>query len=327
MSYQDVLKPERIKGLKIWKNPKNRFVVAMLHYSANPNKDPERDGKQWYENERVGMPKVKWNKEYEIDFSTKSGKLVFGPELSAFDKNIHFINSFELPEPYDYLLSLDFGQRNPTGALVGAWTPENRLYIIDEYYKAALPSVTSREMFKQFEPYLGDMEGKSLREKKNAVLNTFQIRIIDPTTRSKNRSKIKDGEEIAYSVIEDFEDHGWEFEPGNNDVDTGITRIREYLELDSNKQCHLYIFKDKCPNLCIEFENYRYKELTELQQKTKNSSEEVIKKDDHLVDALRYMVMTRPNKPEEKEKEKTRIQKDIESLCRPVILDDSFDAS
>jgi hypothetical protein len=39
------------------------------------------------------------------------------------------------------------------------------------------------------------------------------------------------------------------------------------------------------------------------------------------------MILSRPAKPEEKEKQKTRIQRDIESLCRPVILDHEFDCS
>jgi hypothetical protein len=31
------------------------------------------------------MPKAKWEKEYEIDFASKSGQLVFGGEYCDFD--------------------------------------------------------------------------------------------------------------------------------------------------------------------------------------------------------------------------------------------------
>ena len=175
--YKDVEKPELIKGLKVWKNPGNQFTVAMLHYTADSEKDPEREGKDWYENERKGTLKAVWLKEYEIDFSTKSGKLIFGPEFCDFDPKVHFINSFELEEPYELLLSLDFGQRNPTAALIGAWTKDNCLYIIDEYYKPALPSVSSKDMFKQFE-YLTRTSflGKTLREKKALMDSLFSIK-------------------------------------------------------------------------------------------------------------------------------------------------------
>lgn len=329
MFYKDVEKPEIIDGLKIWRNPKNKFTVAMLHYSADNEKDPEREGKEWYEKEREGVPLADWNKEMEIDTSSRAGKLIFGSEFCDFNTSVHFINSFEI-EKAEYLLSLDFGQNNPTATLIGAWTPDNRLYVIDEYYKPALPSVSSREMFKQFSYLMSDDQDflqKSLSQKRTAADIAFQIKVIDPSTTQKNRTKIKEGEEIPYSVLEDFYDHGWDFEQGNNDVEAGITRIREYFQLDASGKSHLYIFKDKCPNLCLELLNYRYKKLTELQEKTRNQSEEPVKKNDHAIDALRYMIMTRPFNPTEAPKPLTRIQKDIQNLTRPKIYnfdDDSI---
>ena len=324
--YSDVkLGQEIIKGLKYWKNAKNKFNVVMLHYRSDPLKDPKRQGKEWYEKEKQGTLKIDWLKEYEIDFLTKSGKLIFGSEFCDFDPKVHFINSFELPEPYELLMSLDFGQRNPTGTLVGVWTENNVLYIIDEYYKPALPSVSSREMFKEFEYLMGGLEGKSLSEKRTIAINTFQIRVIDPSTKAKNRVKKQGYEEIPYSIIEEFYDHGWDFELANNDVNAGITRIREYFQLDSDNKAHLYIFKDKCPYLCWELQNYRYKELTEIQEKTRNAPEEPVKKNDHLMDALRYLIMTRPYDPKKVKKPLTRIQKDIENLLRPKIISNDWD--
>lgn len=327
--YKDINEPELIKGIKFWQNKKNRFNVIMLHYSADPDKDPDRDGKEWYENERRGVPLADWNKEMEIDFSSRAGKLVFGPEFCDFNPSIHFIKSFEI-DRCEYLLSLDFGQNNPTAALVGAWTPENKLYIIDEYYKPALPSVSSRDMFSQFKYLMSDEDDflqKSISQKRMAADIAFQIKVIDPSTSAKNRTKVREGEEIPYSVIEDFYDHGWDFTPADNDVSARINRIREYFQLDSNHEAHLYIFKDKCPNLCIELENYRYKKLTELQEKTRNQPEEPIKKNDHGVDSLGYMIMTRPFHPTEAPKPMTKIQRDIANLVRPKIFNNFDDDS
>jgi hypothetical protein len=262
--YKDIPQPELIKGIKHWVNKKNKFNVLMLHYTADPNKDPQRLGKEWYDNERAGTPLADWNKEYEIDFSSRAGKLIYGSEFCDFSPSIHFINSFEVQQA-EYLLALDFGQNNPTASLVGAWTPDNRLYITDEYYKPALPSVSSREMFSQFRYLMSDdteFDRKSLSQKRMAADITFQIKVIDPSTVQKNRTKVKEGEEIPYSVLEDFYDHGWDFETANNDLDGGITRVREYFQIDSSGKARLYIFKDKCPNLCSEILNYRYKKWT-----------------------------------------------------------------
>ena len=308
MAYKDILRPELIRGIKKWKNS-NGFTTFMLHYTADPTKDPERDGKEWFKNEKIGTLKVLWEKEYEIDFATKSGKLIYGKEYCDFDPSIHLIDSFELPEPYELILGLDFGQRNPTCGLMAAWTMDQKLYIIDEYYKPALPSQSSKDMFNQFDYLLGgkeNLEGKSIGQKRDIANTYLQLRVIDPTTSHKNRSKVQEGEEIPYSILEEFYDNGWEFELGNNDVQAGINRVREYFQLDNQKIAHLYIFKDKCPHLCTELQTYRYKELTELQEKTHNQSEEPVKKDDHAVDTLRYIVMTRPNAPQKIPREKIR---------------------
>ena len=323
--YKDIDKPEIIPGLKVWKNPKNKFLVTMLHYTADEEKDPDRKGKEWYDREKMGALKVVWNKEYEIDFTTKSGKLIFGPDFCDFDPKVHFIDSFELQEPYELLVSLDFGQRHPTAALIGVWTKDSELYIIDEYYKPAIPSVSSRDMFKKFEYLMGDLDGKSIRQKRDIATSIFSVRVADPSTIPKNRTKVKEGVEIPYSVIEDFYDNGWDFEPGNNDVTASITRIREYMQIDSFGKTHIYIFKDKCPNLCKEIIGWRYKEMTELQERTRSSSEEPVKKNDDAIDALRYMMMTRPTTPTTAPKPLTKIQKDIQQLIRPKIYSNNFD--
>ena len=318
MKYSEVPQSEIFKGVKSWRNPGNNFRVAMVHYTADPDKDPDREGLKWYRNERKGVPKADWEKEYEIDSSTKSGKLIFGPDFCDMRDDVHFIPSFKITEPVEYLMSLDFGQRNPTAALIGAWTRKGELYIIDEYYRPALPSVSSSEMFEKFaylfsEPLLG----KTIDQKRNLANDLFQIKVIDPTTKSQNRSKVQDGEEVEYSVLEEFYDNGWEFELGNNDVTTGITRIREYFRISPEGHTRIKIFQDKCPKLYQELKNYRYKEISDAQSRDKNDSEEPVKKNDHAIDSARYMVMTRPATPTEPEKPKTKIQKHIESLIKP----------
>ena len=330
MKYEEVDKPEQIRGLKHWVNKANKFNVVMLHYTADPDKDPTRKGQQWYKNERAGVPLADWNKEYEIDFSSRAGKLIYGSEFCDFSPQTHFINSFEFDGSTVFLLGLDFGQVNPTCGLVGAWTTDNCLYIIDEYYKPALPSVSSREMFKQF-GYLMSNDPEfpqwPLSKRRNAADITFQEKVIDPSTIAKNRTKVKEGEEIPFSVLEDFYDHGWDFAPADNNVDARITRVREYLQLNEKGKAHLYIFKDKCPNLCIEMLNYRYKKLTELQEKTRNEPEEPVKKNDHAVDTLGYMILTRPHHPELEPQPLNRIQRDIASLTRPKLFTNFDDDS
>jgi len=57
MDYSKITHKEIIRGMKFWKNPGNGFAVLATHYTADPDKDPERDGREWYENERAGSRK------------------------------------------------------------------------------------------------------------------------------------------------------------------------------------------------------------------------------------------------------------------------------
>ena len=331
--YTDIAQKELITGIKYWRNPKNKFHIIMMRYSADPDKDPKRQGAEWLKKEQASTSDYLWKKEYEIDFTTKSGKLIYGPEFCDYNPskghfNPHWVEPFEWAEPIELLLSLDFGQRNPTAALVGIWNENEELYIVDEYYKPALPSVSSKEMFKKFDYLLGDKDflHKTIDDKRDIANERFQLKIIDPSTLHKNRTAMKQGEEIPYSVQEDFYDNGWDFEPASNNVDAGITRVREYMRVNPiTGKPRLMFFRGKLPRLEQELKNYRYKTLTELQSKTRDDPEEPIKKDDHLMDALRYMIMTRPNKPQSAEKPKTIIQKDIEALLRPKIISNDWD--
>jgi len=324
--YSEIKKDEDIKGIKFWQNPGNKFYVLMLHYSCDKDKDPERDGKKWYDKEREGAPKAVWSKEYEIDFTTKAGKLVYGPEYCDFNTDVHFVNSFDVDD-CELFMAMDFGQRNPNCALIGALTRDNRVYIIDEYYNPSIPSVASREMFDKF-GYLmhGYSSSLNIGQKKILADNTFQEKVIDPSTAHKNRTKIIEGEEVEYSVIEDFDDNGWEFSKASNDWDAGVTRVREYMTIDETGEPFLTIFEDKCPNLSWEIRHYRYQENTEKTDRLKNEPEKPVKKNDHGMDALRYLMMTRPTKPKTAEKKLTKIQKDIQQLLRPKIIND-FDVT
>jgi hypothetical protein len=66
--------------LPIVHNPKNKFTVARLHYSA----DAVKNTKEWIEEARRGMPERGWLREYEIDYSVYEGKTFF-PEFKDFN--------------------------------------------------------------------------------------------------------------------------------------------------------------------------------------------------------------------------------------------------
>jgi len=334
--YQEIHREETIKWIKFWRNEKNKFHILAVHYTSDPDKNPETSSwKEWYEAEKESMPISKWNKEYEIDFTTKSGKLIYWKEFCDFDENEHFIVS--KPIEWEYILWLDFWQRNPTHAIIAKYTSDWSLYIIDEFAESSIPSVSSKRMFKKFAPYLAECNPSAgitpenicskftFDQRRTFARNTFQLMVIDPTTRAKNRTKSIGWEEQAYSVIEDFYDNGWDFEAGINDVDSGITRIREYLQLDKHWKSNLYFFVDRCPVLCEQFTKYKYQSISEKMARDHNQPDKPVKKNDHWPDALRYIIMTRPVRPTVQQLKLTRIQKDIKNILRPKAIINSWD--
>jgi hypothetical protein len=69
---------EIMRGLKVWRNPVNRFAVARLHYSADPKKDTD----EWRDRTRASYRWQEWLQEYEIVDSAFDGLPVYGEDFS-----------------------------------------------------------------------------------------------------------------------------------------------------------------------------------------------------------------------------------------------------
>lgn len=67
----DIREPQ--EGIKIWKNPINKFTVARLHYTA----DESKRSRQYRESIRAGMPYLDYLREYEIVWSSTNGVPVY----------------------------------------------------------------------------------------------------------------------------------------------------------------------------------------------------------------------------------------------------------
>ena len=82
-----------------------------------------------------------------------------------------------------------------------------------------------------------------------------------------------------------------------------------------------------CTELQGEFKRYRWRSRGRGENDAK---EEPVKKDDHLLDALRYVCMQRPLPPPEEARRQTETMKDrllrksLEALRRPKVIDSDF---
>ena len=70
--------------------------------------------------------------------------------------------------------------------------------------------------------------------------------------------------------------------PKHIGVSATINMVKERLSLDAEGKPSLFVFK-KCKNLLLEFRRYRW-------AKTNSGKDKPVKRDDHGLDALRYLI-------------------------------------
>lgn len=116
--------------------------------------------------------------------------------------------------------------------------------------------------------------------KKNAYHQINPISyIIDPHARDRDKKTGK-------SDQSEFTKYGVYTQLGHNNVETGVQAVKERLRDNT------LIIYNNCHNLIREFKVYRFKE-----QNSRNEEDPKfvpIKKDDHCLDSLRYIVMSNP---------------------------------
>lgn len=88
-----------------------------------------------------------------------------------------------------------------------------------------------------------------------------------------------------------FTDNGIPVSAAINSVLEGIEAVRVQLTLRHGEP-QIIIDSDRCPNLVRELQTYRWERARNSRLNPKDAAPRPLKKDDHCVDALRYLVFT-----------------------------------
>jgi phage terminase large subunit len=176
----------------------------------------------------------------------------------------YVIPPFDVPKEWEGVIALDHGVTNPTAVLWGFVDFDGKVYITDEHYEAGK---------------IISYHAEQIKSRNNESVKDW---LFDPACMAKTNSK--NGQ--LYSVWDEYSDCGLSFRPANNSVLAGINRVNEYF-----KTGRLFIFKN-CINLIQEIENYKWQKLKPGIEK--NEPDAPVKKNDHACDALRYLIMSRP---------------------------------
>ncbi len=151
----------------------------------------------------------------------------------------------------------------------------------------------------------------ALRNEKWSVQPRWYV--IDPSSRNKNV-------QTGRSDQQEFADHGVYTIPGQNAKPAGINRVKERLQADPPG----LLVMAHCRELLGEFKRYRWQSQGRGEHDAK---EETVKKDDHLLDALRYVCMQRPLTPDHARKPESMtalaraLRADLQRLSRPRVIE------
>lgn len=174
----------------------------------------------------------------------------------------------DLPSNVNVVVGIDPGIRNKCAVVWGFLSRDDDLTIFQEGY---------------FEGY----SVRQVAEAIHAINALYEIAplyyVIDPAARNK-------AHQTGRSDQMEYADHGIITIAGQNSVTAGINRIKERFE---SKRIHV---TDNCSHLIDELQTYRWKQPP---RSGEDGAQKPVKKDDHLMDALRYLVASRPYLPED----------------------------
>lgn len=169
------------------------------------------------------------------------------------------------------IAGFDHGFTNPTAVVLALYDKDGNIYVIDEYYHS----------------------GRTIKENADEVKKWFKsVRIpeyivCDPNMRQTQALS-------GTSLIAEYAKYELYLSEGNNDVTSGIARLRSRFK---NKQI---LIAANCEKLQWELDRYQYAKFVNRKTADRNNPKETpLKKNDHLIDALRYLVASQPQLPGE----------------------------
>ena len=176
-----------------------------------------------------------------------------------FEPSVHVVNDF-MPDPgWRRFIAIDHGRTNPTAVLWGAVDQDDKIWIYREHYEAGQDV---------------DYHARALKAHLNE--GRYETYVIDPSTGA---GKQGDPETIGNR----YRQLHIPVVGANNDVQGGIDKVTNCIK--TNK---MFITRS-CENLRRELINYQW-EQPSASRADLNAPEKPLKKDDHAVDALRYMI-------------------------------------
>lgn len=202
-----------------------------------------------------------------INFSGLVYKQQFDPDKHVLDD---IVESDDWPlyhATWTHFVGFDHGWRNPTAWLFGCVNSNEQLIIYDEMYESG---VLVSEWAERYHQRLKEL---SLQPQYIAG---------DPSIQNKNAI-------TGTSVHTEYAEYGVYISLADNDLLGGITRVQNRFKADK------IFFTRRCEQTLWEVNRYRWDKYSSAKIAARRSQKETpLGKDNHAMDALRYLVVSRP---------------------------------
>jgi len=182
-----------------------------------------------------------------------------------------------IPPGAEVFRGIDPGWRHMLAVVYCYLDFDDNLVVFDEI---ALRGSTVREACEEMRRR--DLRWGYRKSENDVVPLQVNWTVIDPASRNKNA-------QTGRSDQSEFADHGIYTIPGQNAVSAGINRVKERID------ARRLLVAANCPELLGQFRRYRWVKNTGRGEH--EAKAEPVKRDDHLLDALRYVIMQRPLAP------------------------------
>jgi PBSX family phage terminase large subunit len=190
-----------------------------------------------------------------------------GQIYHEFDPEKHLVDPFQIPDDWKVIVGMDHGYRNPTGFLFAGIDPELNVYLFNEHYMNNLRVSQHKEIIHRM-----------IQERQffNGSVDNW---IADPSIFNRTQ---EDGFQSIGSIYAE-QPNSILFTRGYNAKNAGIMKVKEYLKAGKIK-----FFKGMTTELIKEMVAYEWVKQKPLA--SEDPKEEAVNRNDHLLDALRYLI-------------------------------------
>jgi hypothetical protein len=303
------------RGLTV-RRTKGGIPVIRHHYSANPARDPDINPEWKLTARRKYTSQAAWDREQETVDNAGGGALVLADTLITHWKKIVIEDPRWHPDPdWKVEAGFDHGRANPTSLERAYCDFGETIYLCGEYYQPG------REIW---EHAITLKQMADLRR----ISDCYADPSIFPLNAQANVPTRKD--ERAKSLNEIYVENGIEifspFHGDHSDISFGERVLMHWRDLENREPTLKIVCRNfsespqpglhdwDCPNLLWEMMRMRRVKLTAQQLLSRNTSEAIVQKDNHALDAAKYLVMSHPE-PSKKSYDK-RVAERVEKVFK-----------